>query len=71
MARSYDAEILGLGLRHGRAEALQRVRSALLGRTVEAAAADLGVPLRTLQHWLMRCPGLRGGEVDRRRKSAE
>ena len=71
MARSYDAEVLGLGLRHGREDALQRIKAALLGRTVEAAAEALGVPLRTLQHWLRRYPSLRGGEVDRRRKSAE
>lgn len=65
---SYASDALGLALRHRQPEALAKVRAALDGRTSAQAAETLGVPLRTLQHWLDRYPELGRASVDLRRK---
>jgi hypothetical protein len=41
------------------AKATERVRAALSGRTVEKAAKELGVGLRTLRRWLATKPELK------------
>jgi hypothetical protein len=67
MARTSPASvILGARLRAGEQGAIAQILEACCGHTLDDAAKTLGVPRRTLQHWLAQNRHLATHMVDRR-----